>query len=248
MLKVKSLYLELEQVKVLNDCSLNVSKGEINVLMGPNGSGKSSLALLLAGHASYQPVSGTATFDDKDLLKKAPDERSRFGLFLAFQYPQTIAGVSVGNFIKSSLQAHSIYDPKTFRQNLISELKLHGLDPTFAGRSVNDGFSGGEKKRLELVQMHMLKPKLAILDEIDSGLDVDGLKLVVKSIKRFMNSQRSVVVITHYPKLAKLIKPDRIHIMIGGKISQNGGAELAEQIDLHGYNLPRLEKDHDFSD
>ena len=235
LLTIQALTASIDATPILNLCSLRVEKGQLHVIMGPNGSGKSTLANLIAGHPLYTVTAGSIRNNTKRIDELSPDARSRLGIFLAFQYPYAIPGVSVGNFIKEALKERGIYDSKTFRTELYQELDLHGFDKSFAARAVNDGFSGGEKKRLELVQMHMLKPKLAILDEIDSGLDVDGLKQIEQSIKRYMNKNRSVIVITHYPALVALLKPDVVHVMQGGAIVESGARNIATRIEKHGY-------------
>lgn len=232
----QSLDVSIDQTPILKSCSLAIRKGELHVIMGPNGSGKSTLAHVVAGHPMYSVTGGSMVLEAKKIDKLPADERSRRGIFLAFQYPHAIPGVSVGNFIKEALKARGTYHPRTFRQKLYTELTLHGLEESFAARSVNDGFSGGEKKRLELVQMHLLSPVLAILDEIDSGLDVDGLHQIQASIQRLLLEKRSMIVITHYPALVTLLKPDYVHVMMDGAIVESGTIDVATRIAKQGYD------------
>jgi Fe-S cluster assembly ATP-binding protein len=209
--------------------------------MGPNGSGKSTLAKVLSGHPGYQVTGGTVTFEGRDLLEMEPFERSRAGIFLAFQYPVEIPGVSIANFLRTSMQARlpegQELDLFDFQDLLLDRMKLLEVDPSFAERPVNDGFSGGEKKRNEILQMAVLKPKLALLDETDSGLDIDALKVVSKGVNalRREDPAMSVVMITHYQRLLDYIKPDIVHVMVDGRIVRTGGPEIALELEEEGY-------------
>jgi Fe-S cluster assembly ATP-binding protein len=215
--------------------------------MGPNGSGKSTLAFSLAGHPSYDVTAGTVTLDGEEMLGLAPDKRARAGLFLSFQYPAAIPGVSVANFIRSARQALHPDDlpPAKFRKLIYEQLEALDMDPAFLGRYVNDGFSGGEKKRLEMLQLAMLSPKYAVLDETDSGLDVDALKAVGSSVNAMRASDAGkhtgFLIITHYPRILQYIQPERVHIMMDGRIVKSGGPELANVVEREGYDKIREE-------
>jgi Fe-S cluster assembly ATP-binding protein len=206
--------------------------------MGPNGSGKSSLSNALMGHPNYKISAGEAYLAGEDILSMSPDERSRAGLFLAFQYPLAIPGVTVANFMRTALQAHrgKAADMSDFRQLFKTEMAELSIDQSFATRYVNDGFSGGEKKRIEVLQMAMLNPKLAILDETDSGLDIDALKTVAQGINRFQNENTGILMVTHYQRLLTYVKPDYVHVMMAGKLVKSGGPELAHELEEKGYD------------
>jgi Fe-S cluster assembly ATP-binding protein len=205
--------------------------------MGPNGSGKSSLANALMGHPNYQVTSGRIYLLGEDITEMSPDERSRKGLFLAFQYPLAVPGVTVANFLRSALQARLPKDEpvKGFRQALKEQLELLNVDPSFPGRYVNDGFSGGEKKRIEILQMAMLNPRMAILDETDSGLDIDALKVVSSGINRVCGPEVGVLLVTHYQRILDYVTPNFVHVMVKGKIVRSGGPELAHELEAAGY-------------
>jgi Fe-S cluster assembly ATP-binding protein len=226
---------------------LTVKQGEIHAIMGPNGTGKSTLAYTLMGHPRYTVTAGEVRFKGQNVLELEPDERSRLGLFLAFQYPVAIPGVSVANFLRTALNARrraqnpvdkGIPIPE-FRKMLKEEMSLLKMDPNFAGRYLNDGFSGGEKKRAEILQMATLKPEIAILDETDSGLDIDALRIVADGVNALTGPGLGALVITHYQRLLNYIKPQFVHIMLGGRIVESGGPELALSLEQHGYDWVR---------
>ncbi len=234
----KDIHVEVEGKEVVAGVSLAIKPGEVHAIMGPNGSGKSSLSQALMGHPSYAITEGKASLAGEDLLDMAPDERSRAGLFLAFQYPMAIPGVTVANFLRAALQSHrgKDADMSDFRKLLKSEMDALSIDHSFATRYLNDGFSGGEKKRIEILQMAMLNPRMAILDETDSGLDIDALKTVAGGINRFHNENNGVLLVTHYQRLLNYVKPDFVHIMMNGNIVKSGGADLALKLEEQGYD------------
>lgn len=241
MLKISNLNINVLDNLVIQDLNLAVLPGQVHAVMGPNGSGKSSLALALMGHPDYQIVSGEATFLTQDLLKLAVHERAKIGLFLAFQYPRSISGLKVFDFLKTIYEsfrggAISVAD---LDQKIQVGLELVGLNPSFKDRFVNDGFSGGEQKRFEILQLWLLQPKLAIIDEIDSGLDVDALKMVGQVLANCLqqNPQMSVILITHYQRILNYLKPDQVHILHRGKLIKSAGPELATQIEQSGYEI-----------
>jgi Fe-S cluster assembly ATP-binding protein len=230
-----------QETEILHGLDLSIGKGEIHAIMGPNGSGKSTLAKVIAGHPAYESTGGEVRFEGENILELEPDERSRRGIFLAFQYPAEIPGVSIANFLRTALQAH-LEDGKEidlfeYQDLLLDRMALLEMDPSFAERAVNDGFSGGEKKRNEILQMAVLKPRLAVLDETDSGLDIDALQIVANGVRKLHaeNPDMSVLIITHYQRLLNYIRPDRVHVMVGGRIVSSGGPELAEQLEAEGY-------------
>lgn len=233
----EDLHVSVEGNEIVRGVSLSVKPGEKHALMGPNGSGKSSLANALMGHPSYEVTRGKIYLMGQDLSEMEPDERSRLGLFLAFQYPHAVPGVTVANFLRSALQARQPKDEplKGFRQELKKELAALSVDETFAGRYVNDGFSGGEKKRIEILQMAMLKPRMAILDETDSGLDIDALKVVSEGINRVCGPEVGVLIVTHYQRILDYVTPNFVHVMVKGKIVRSGGPELALELEKSGY-------------
>ncbi len=238
LFEFKNLHVEVEGKKVVDGVSLSIRPGEIHAIMGPNGSGKSSLSNALMGHPSYKIISGEAHLAGKNILEMSPDERSRTGLFLAFQYPLAIPGVSVANFLRAALQAHrgKDADMSDFRKLLKNEMKALSMDPAFATRYVNEGFSGGEKKRFEVLQMTVLNPLMAIMDETDSGLDIDALKTVAEGINRYHNEKNGLLLVTHYQRLLNYIKPHYVHVMMTGNIVRSGGPELALQLEEKGYD------------
>ncbi len=222
--------------QILNGVSLKIKPGEIHTIMGPNGSGKSSLSLALMGHPRYKVTSGKIKIDGKDISKLTPDKRAKLGLFLAMQYPVAIPGVSVTNFLRSSLRnLHGKMKPAEFVKTTKEKMADLRINESFARRSINDGFSGGEKKKMEILQLSLLKPKYAILDEADSGLDVDALKLVAQGIKKASGPKMGILLITHYQRILKHIKPDYVHILVDGKIVKSGDHKLAEKIEQEGY-------------
>jgi Fe-S cluster assembly ATP-binding protein len=234
-----NIHVEVEGKEVVKGVSLELNRGEKHALMGPNGSGKSSLANALAGHPNYKITSGEAYINGKNLLEMDATERSRAGLFLAFQYPLAIPGVTVANFLRAAIKARSGEDEtalRTFRKDLIDKFKLLEIENSFATRYVNDGFSGGEKKRLEILQMAMLRPSVAILDETDSGLDIDALRIVSRGINAAISGDETVLLVTHYQRILNYVKPDRVHVMMNGQIVHSGGADLALQLEAQGYD------------
>jgi Fe-S cluster assembly ATP-binding protein len=236
---VDDIHVTVEGKEVVRGVSLQIGRGEIHAIMGPNGSGKSSLANALAGHPGYTITSGQAIMHGQDLLAMDATERALAGLFLGFQYPMAIPGVTVSNFIRTALKARNgdgASSLKNFRQELKEKFNLLEIDPSFATRYVNDGFSGGEKKRMEILQMAMLKPQMAILDETDSGLDIDALKIVANGIKSSTPPDGGVLLVTHYQRLLNYIRPDRVHVMMNGKIVRSGGPELALKLEEMGYD------------
>ena len=242
LLSIKDLQARVEEKDILKGFNLTVNPGEVHAIMGPNGSGKSTLASVLAGNESYEVTGGEVDFDGKDLLDMAPEERAREGLFLAFQYPVEIPGVSNVNFMKSAvaeIRKHRGLEPlvaKDFLAYMKEKKELVELDGKLAGRSVNEGFSGGEKKRNEIFQMAMLDPKLGILDETDSGLDIDALRIVANGVNKLRSKDNAFVVITHYQRLLDYIVPDFVHVLHNGKIVRSGSKELALELEEKGYD------------
>jgi len=242
MLAVHDLEVRVADKPILKGIDLEVGSGEVHAIMGPNGSGKSTLAHVLAGREGYEVTAGGASFDGEDLLALSPEERAHRGVFLAFQYPVAIPGVNNAYFLKAALNAGRKYrglaelDAIEFLNLVKEKLKIVHLDEALLKRAVNEGFSGGEKKRNEVFQMAVLEPRLAILDETDSGLDIDALKLVAEGVNRLRDGQRSFVVVTHYQRLLHYVVPDRVHVLSGGRIVRSGGRELALDLDAHGYD------------
>jgi Fe-S cluster assembly ATP-binding protein len=247
-LEIRNLHASVDNQPILKGIDLLVRQGEIHAIMGPNGSGKSTLAYTLSGHPFYEPTAGQVIFNGEDLLEMEADERSRAGLFLAFQYPVSIPGVTVANFLRQALNSRRrAVDPDdkgisipAFRRLLKEKMDMLGIDHKFAGRYLNDGFSGGEKKRAEILQMAVLEPKVAIMDETDSGLDIDALRLVSEGADRLRSElNMGVVLITHYQRILNYIKPDYVHILMDGRFVEHGGPELALQLEEHGYDWLR---------
>ena len=245
LLKIENLHAVVAEdgTEILRGFDLEIGVGEIHAIMGPNGSGKSTLSKVLSGHPAYEVTDGTVTFKGRDLLELEVDERARAGIFLAFQYPVDIPGVSIANFLRTAVQANSgeevdIFD---FQEDLIDRMAMLEMDTSFATRSVNDGFSGGEKKRNEILQLAMLKPSLAVLDETDSGLDIDALKVVSAGVNKLHEErpEMSFLVITHYQRILNYIRPDHVHVMVNGRIARSGGFELAEELEAGGYEAFR---------
>jgi Fe-S cluster assembly ATP-binding protein len=236
-LQISGLTVEIEGKEILHGLDLTLAKGETHALMGPNGSGKSTLAYAIAGHPAYEITGGEARIDGTDIFELTPDERAQLGLFLAMQYPTEIPGVSLTNFLRTSMNA--LRDEDVPVRQFMTELKAQfanlDMDPAFMQRNVNEGFSGGEKKRFEILQMTMLKPQFAILDETDSGLDIDALKVVSEGVNRLRGPAIGVLLITHYTRILRYITPDRVHVMFGGRFVESGGPELAEELEEHGY-------------
>jgi Fe-S cluster assembly ATP-binding protein len=242
MLEIKGLHASVAGTEILKGIDLSVQAGHVHAIMGPNGSGKSTLAQVLAGHPSYQVTAGTITYDGKDLLGMAPEVRAQAGVFLAFQYPVEIRGVTNAYFLRSAVNAlrksrgEEPLDPVDFLDVLDQKLKAIGWDDTMMNRPVNEGFSGGEKKRNEILQLAVLEPRLAILDETDSGLDIDALKTVADAVNRLRTKDRAFVVVTHYQRLLNYIVPDRVHVLAEGRIVKSGGKELALELEARGYD------------
>jgi len=251
VLEIKELRVSIDDKEILKGVSLAIKQGEVHAIMGPNGTGKSTLAYTLMGHPSYKVTSGEVRFKGQSLLDLEPDERSRLGLFLAFQYPVSIPGVTVANFLRTALNARArAANPEDkgipipeFRKLLKEKMELLKMDPSFAGRYLNEGFSGGEKKRAEILQMATLKPEIALLDETDSGLDIDALRVVADGVNVLMGPEMGVLVITHYQRLLNYIKPHFVHVMMGGRLVESGGPELALSLEEHGYDWIREKSD-----
>ena len=237
LFEFNNVHVEVDETKVVNGVSLTIYPGETHAIMGPNGSGKSSLANALMGNPSYTITKGEVYLDGKNILEMEPDKRSLAGLFLAFQYPLPIPGVTVANFLRSAVKARRAKDDdmSDFRKTLKAEMAGLSIDHPFAARYLNDGFSGGEKKRIEILQLAMLKPKMALLDETDSGLDIDALKIVAKGINRFHSDKNGILLITHYQRMLNYVKPDFVHVMMRGKFVKEGGPGLAMELEEKGY-------------
>ncbi|MEN3539038.1 Fe-S cluster assembly ATPase SufC [Microbispora sp. ZYX-F-249] len=237
-LEIRDLHVAVGDKEILRGVDLTVRSGETHAIMGPNGSGKSTLAYAVAGHPKYTITSGSVLLDGEDLLEMSVDERARAGLFLAMQYPVEVPGVSVSNFLRSAITAVRGEAPKLrdFAKELKSGMDALSIDPAFAQRNTNEGFSGGEKKRHEILQLELLKPKIAVLDETDSGLDVDALRVVSEGINRFRASgDTGVLLITHYTRILRYVKPDFVHVFAGGRVVEEGGPELADKLENEGY-------------
>lgn len=245
LLEVKNLKAEVGGVEILKGVDLTVRAGEVHAIMGINGSGKSTFSKVLAGHPDYAVTGGQANFEGRDLFSLEPEQRARAGIFLAFQYPVEIPGVSNSALLRlayNTLQTErglEELDPLEFDDLIQEKIKVVEMDPSFLGRSVNEGFSGGEKKRNEILQMAVLEPKLAILDETDSGLDIDALRIVAKGVNSLLSSDNAVVMVTHYQRLLNYIVPDYVHVMDGGRIVRTGGKELALELEARGYDWLR---------
>jgi len=246
-LEIKNLHVSIEDKEILKGFDLTIEQGKVHAIMGPNGTGKSTLAYTLMGHPNYTVTEGEIIFKGQNLLELEPDERSRLGIFLAFQYPVAIPGVTVANFLRTAINARRrSINPgdkgmpiPEFRKFLKEKMDLLKMDHAFAGRYLNDGFSGGEKKRAEILQMAALKPVIAILDETDSGLDIDALRIVAEGVNALSGPELGVLVITHYQRLLNYIKPDYVHIMLGGRIVESGGPDLALHLEAQGYDWVR---------
>jgi len=246
-IEIKNLHVSIDGKEILKGVDLTVEQGKVHAIMGPNGTGKSTLAYTLMGHPNYTVTEGEVFFKGQNILELEPDERSRLGIFLAFQYPVAIPGVTVANFLRTAINAgRRAINPEDkgmpipeFRKLLKEKMDLLRMDHNFAGRYLNDGFSGGEKKRAEILQMATLKPEIAILDETDSGLDIDALRVVAEGVNALMNKDMGVLVITHYQRLLNYIKPDYVHIMLDGRIVESGGPDLALHLEDQGYDWVR---------
>jgi len=255
--EIENLHVSIEDKEILKGVNLTINKGEIHALMGPNGSGKSTLAYVIAGHPAYEVTEGSIRYNGEDIFELAPDERAQRGIFLAFQYPTVIPGVSMANFLRmavtnvrnSRAEAAAAETgtevqkmaPREFRRLMKEKMALLKMDDAFATRYLNEGFSGGEKKRAEILQMALLEPSLAVLDETDSGLDIDALRVVSDGVNALMNPEMGILLITHYQRLLNHIKPDYVHIMMNGRIVQEGGPELAHELEAKGYETLRAQ-------
>ncbi len=242
MLEIRDLYASVDGNEILKGISLTINKGEVHAIMGPNGSGKSTLAKVLAGHPSYEVTKGEILYEGKNLLELAPDERAREGVFLAFQYPVEVPGVSNAQFLRLAYNEKRKHlgeeelDPLEFKDLLKERAQIVEMEASFMTRSVNEGFSGGEKKRNEILQMAVLEPKLAVLDETDSGLDIDALRVVAGGVNKLRNSENAIILVTHYQRLLNYIVPDYVHVLAGGRIVKEGGKELALELEEKGYD------------
>jgi Fe-S cluster assembly ATP-binding protein len=242
MLEIKNLYAGIDGNEILKGISLTVKKGEIHAIMGPNGSGKSTLAKVLAGHPAYQVTKGEVLYDGKNLLDLSPDERAREGIFMAFQYPIEVPGVSNAQFLRLAYNEKRKHlgeeelDPLEFKDLLKERAKVVEMDASFMNRSVNEGFSGGEKKKNEILQMAVLEPRLAVLDETDSGLDIDALRIVAGGVNQLHNANNAVILVTHYQRLLDYIVPQFVHVLANGRIAKEGGKELALELEQKGYD------------
>ncbi len=249
MLKIENLQARIEEKEILKGINLDIKPGEIHAIMGPNGSGKSTLASVLAGRADYEVTGGSVEFLGKDLLELSPEDRSREGLFLAFQYPVEIPGVSTTNFIKTAVNEKRKYqgeeplDAAQFLRIMKEKMNLVEINQSLLSRSLNEGFSGGEKKRNEIFQMAMLEPKLAILDETDSGLDIDALRIVANGVNQLRSKDNAFLVVTHYQRLLDYIVPDFVHVLYNGRIVKSGTKELALELEERGYDFIKSEAD-----
>ena len=249
MLEIKNLHVSIEGKEILKGISLKINAGEVHAVMGPNGSGKSTLTQVLAGNESYAVTKGEVIYEGKNLLEMSPEARARGGIFLAFQYPVEIPGVSNAYFLKAALneirtaKGLEEMDAVEFLELLKEKMKMVDMDASFINRPVNDGFSGGEKKRNEILQMAVLEPKLAILDETDSGLDIDALKIVAHGVNQLRKPDRASIVVTHYQRLLNYIVPDFVHVLVDGRIVKSGGKDLAFQLEEKGYDWVKVEPD-----
>jgi Fe-S cluster assembly ATP-binding protein len=246
-LEITDLHVTAEDKEILRGLDLRVSAGQVHALMGPNGSGKSTLANAIMGHPGLEVTEGEIRFDGEDITEADPDERSRAGLFMAFQYPVAIPGVTVTKYLRMALNAHREArgeEPiklKEFRKQTEAAMEMMRIPRDFSSRYINDGFSGGEKKRMEILQLAMLRPKIAVLDETDSGLDIDALRVVAEGVNRFAGPEMGILIITHYQRILHLVEPDFVHVMFDGRIVKEGGAELVTQLEAKGYGWIREE-------
>ena len=242
--EIKNLHVSVEGREILRGVSLAIEKGQVHAVMGPNGSGKSTLSNALMGHPGYQVTSGEILYKGRNLLELTPDERSRLGLFLAFQYPVTVPGITMNNFLRTALNAHrgfngkdrdKMISPKEFRSLVEPYLETLRIDRGFLNRYVNEGFSGGEKKRVEILQMAVLKPEIAVLDETDSGLDIDSIRYVSEAVNGMRGPNFGALLITHYTRVLQYIRPDFVHVLVNGQFVESGGAEVADRLEREGY-------------
>jgi Fe-S cluster assembly ATP-binding protein len=246
-LEIRNLHVSAEGKEILKGLDLDVEKGRIHALMGPNGSGKSTLANAIMGHPGFEVTEGTITFKGADITEAAPDERARAGLFMAFQYPVAIPGVTVSKYLRMIMNARreTLGEPplkiKEFSKSAQEAMELVNIPRDFSSRYLNDGFSGGEKKRMEILQLALLRPEIAVLDETDSGLDIDALRTVAEGVNQFSGPEMGVLIITHYRRILHLVRPDAVHVMFEGRIVKEGGAELVEQLEEKGYGWIREE-------
>jgi Fe-S cluster assembly ATP-binding protein len=242
-LTIENLRVTIADQEIVRGLSLAVPRGEVHAIMGPNGSGKSTLAKVLAGHPDYQVTAGSVTMDGENLLEIEPDERARKGIFLAFQYPSEVSGVTIANFLRAAVQSRlpegEELEATDYYAKLYEKMELLGMDRSFTSRAVNEGFSGGEKKRTEILQLAMLEPKYAILDETDSGLDIDALKTVAHGVNSLRGPDIGILLITHYQRILNYIVPDHVHVMVQGRIVRSGGKELALELEERGYDWAR---------
>ncbi|MEX2425517.1 MAG: Fe-S cluster assembly ATPase SufC [Thermomicrobiaceae bacterium] len=246
LFQVENLHAGIEGEEILKGVDLTINRGEIHALMGPNGSGKSTLAYIVAGHPNYEVFEGRVLYKGENVLELGADERAQLGMFLAFQYPTTIPGVSMANFLRLAVNSvrgevdaeggKKRIAPREFRRMLREKMAMLNIDESFATRYLNEGFSGGEKKRAEILQMAMLEPEFAIMDETDSGLDIDALRTVSEGVNKLYDDSMAMLLITHYQRLLNHIKPQFVHVMLGGKIVESGGPELAEELEARGYD------------
>ncbi len=240
-LDIRNLHVRTEEREILKGVNLTLRQGEVHALMGPNGAGKSTLAYVLMGHPGYEVTEGEVIFKGQNILELEPEERAHLGLFLAFQYPVAVPGVTIANFLRAALnakrQAQGLEEISIleFRKLLMDKMRLLKMDPAFAGRYVNDGFSGGEKKKAEILQLAVLEPEFAVLDETDSGLDIDALRIVADGINALRGPERGFLVITHYKRILDYVQPDYVHVMVDGRIVASGGPELADELEAKGY-------------
>jgi Fe-S cluster assembly ATP-binding protein len=243
MLKIENLQVEIDGQEIVKGLDLEVGKGEIHAIMGPNGSGKSTLANVLMGHPRYEVTGGSITFEGEDVFELEPDERAKLGMFLAFQYPSEVPGVSVANFLRTAVNSvrEEELNPMEMYRLIQEKMSIMQMDPRFAERYLNEGFSGGEKKRNEILQMLMLEPTLAIMDETDSGLDIDALQVVARGVNELRGPEFSAIIITHYQRILRYIEPDHVHVMLDGRLVTSGGKELAEELEEKGYDWVRQE-------
>jgi Fe-S cluster assembly ATP-binding protein len=246
-LEIRDLHVRAEGKEILKGVSLDVEKGRTHALMGPNGSGKSTLANAIMGHPNFEVTEGTIVYKGEDVTEADPDERARMGLFMAFQYPVAIPGVTVSKYLRMALNAHRQArgeEPiklKDFRKQTEAAMQLMNIPKEFSSRYLNEGFSGGEKKRMEILQLAMFRPELAVLDETDSGLDIDALRTVAEGVNKFAGPEMGVLIITHYQRILHLVQPDAVHVMFDGRIAKQGGPELVEQLEEKGYGWLREE-------